>query len=117
MARLTTSKATGGIAREKSEPQALEETARELAARCGRPWKQTASRPWGRLDFVARCDSGMYAPMSVALDGKAFRVPLSNSEVQSRELRKRKLEPFFTAPGQIVCPYGRRSGAFGGILG
>ena len=36
----------------------------------------------------------------VALDGKAFRVPLSGSEVQRRELRRKKLEPFFTALGK-----------------
>ncbi|NLN19939.1 MAG: hypothetical protein GX162_11805 [Firmicutes bacterium] len=104
MARLTVREAAEEIAREMNESRALEDIVQEVAARCGRPYthsmKQTVSQALGHLGFVVRCGTGIYAPTRVALDGKAFRVPLSGSEVQRRELRRKKLEPFFTALGK-----------------
>ena len=103
MARLTVREAAEEIAREMNESRALEDIVQEVAARCGRPYthsmKQTVSQALGHLGFVVRCGTGIYAPTR-CVGWQGLRVPLSGSEVQRRELRRKKLEPFFTALGK-----------------
>lgn len=106
IARLTMRRAVEQIAREMDGRTALIEIAQEAARRCGRPYtdhtKRTVADALARLPFIVRCAPGKYAPVRVALDGKAFRVPLTRSEVKNQEMGKRRLEPFFTALGKPV---------------
>lgn len=100
IARLTLRKAVEQIAGEMDGPRALADIAQEAAQRSGRPYtaytKKSVADALARLPSIIRCAPGTYAPVRVALDGKAFRVPLTPTEIESGELSKRRLEPFFT---------------------
>lgn len=101
IARLTMSKAVEQIAREMDGPRTLVDIAQEAARRSGRPYTgytpRTVADALARLRFIVRCAPRVYAPVRVALDGKAFRVSLTLHEIQSRRLSKRRLEPFYSA--------------------
>lgn len=104
IARLTMRNAVEQIAREMDGPRTLVDIAREAARRSGRPYTdyttRTVADALARLRYIVRCAPGTYAPARVALDGKAFRVPLTDKDVQCRQLSKRRLEPFFSALGK-----------------
>ncbi|HLT57251.1 MAG TPA: hypothetical protein VKZ69_00575 [Limnochordales bacterium] len=101
IARNTLRKAVEEIAREMDGPRALADIAQEAARRSGRRYTdhtpQTVADALARLPFMVRCGPGTYAPVRIALHGKAFRVPLTRDELARGQLSKRRLEPFYTA--------------------
>lgn len=113
MARLTFREAVEEIVSEMDGPAALADIAREAARRCGRKYteytKRTVAAALAALPQVVRTGAGMYAPARLALDGKAFRVPLTVGELRSGQLSKGRLEPFYTALGKppVVTGKGR----------
>src|SRR5690606_7145451 len=113
LARLTFREAVEEIVSEMDGPAALADIAREAARRCGRKYteytKRTVADALAALPQVVRTGAGMYAPARLALDGKAFRVPLTVGELRSGQLSKGRLEPFYTALGKppVVTGKGR----------